>query len=167
MLTDGDKVPTGLKGILVEPSDVSDDPKETKGKKVSLSSLYKENDLILYFYPKDSTPGCTIEAQNFRDSVKKLQKAGFNVVGCSRDDEKSHAKFITKQNLNFPLLYDDSGDITEKFGIWQEKKMYGKTFMGIVRSTFIIRKGKVLKAYPKVSPKKHVDEILEFIKENK
>ncbi|RME92048.1 MAG: peroxiredoxin, partial [Candidatus Hydrogenedentota bacterium] len=121
MLQKGDKLPTGLKGILVRPEDVE----KCEGKKVSLSSLSKGQYLVLYFYPKDLTPGCTTELQMFRDLKEEIEKQGAIIVGCSRDDVKQHCKFMSKHNGNFPLLTDDTGEITEKFGVWAKKKMYG------------------------------------------
>lgn len=165
MLQAGDKVPTGLKGILVQPEDIDNSGESSK--KVSLSSLYKDNVLVLYFYPKDSTPGCTTEAQTFRDSLAEIKKLGATVVGCSRDEVKSHCRFMGKQEINFPLLSDDSGEITEAFGVWALKKLYGKEFMGILRSTFIIEKGKIIQAYPKVKVKEHASEVVDFLKARK
>ncbi len=161
MLHEGEKVPTGLSGILVTKDDVK---KGTEGKKTSISSLFKDKDLVLYFYPKDMTPGCTTEAQNFRDVYTKLKRKKVEIVGVSKDPVKSHCKFIDKHGLTFPLLSDEDGSICEAFGVWQKKKLYGKEFMGIVRSTFIIRKGKVIKAFHKVKVKEHADEIVEFFK---
>jgi peroxiredoxin Q/BCP len=131
------------------------------GKARTLADLTGSKGMILYFYPKDNTSGCTLEAQGFRDRLKAFQKAGFNVVGVSKDSPKSHCGFIEKQGLNFTLLSDTEGALCEAFGAWQEKKNYGKTYMGIVRSTFVIGKtGKVLMVYPKVTVKGHVDQVL-------
>ena len=162
MLKEGDKVPTGLKSIVVTDEDVKNG---SAGKKTSISSLYKDKVLILYFYPKDLTPGCTTEAINFRDHYKKFQKMGAEIVGCSRDDVKRHCKFMSKYGLAFPLLSDEDGAITEAFGVWGEKSMYGKKSMGIFRSTFIIKKGKIVKVYSKVKVKEHSAQILEDLKE--
>ena len=161
MLKEGDKIPVDLKGILVDPNDIE---KPTAGKTVSLKDLYKDRPLVLFFYPKDMTPGCTIEVQRFRDSFPEIQKYNVNLAGCSKDPEKSHCEFISKHGLNFPLISDPEGDILNAFGAWGQKKMYGKTFLGIQRSTFVINKGKILKAYPKVNVKKHSDEIIEYLK---
>jgi len=156
MLEIGKKVPTSLTGILVG---------DGEPKKVKLSELYKEKSLVLYFYPKDNTPGCTTEAQCFRDNSTALKKAGLRVVGCSRDNEKAHKKFIADHDLNFPLLYDDTGKITEAFGVWAEKSMYGKKYMGILRSTFVINtSGKITHVFDKVSVKTHALDILHAIK---
>ena len=152
MLEAGKKVLSSLTGILVETGDPQ---------KIKLSSLFSKKKLILYFYPRDSTPGCTTEALSFKDNLATLKKYGFQVVGCSRDSEKSHQKFIAKQGLNFPLLYDDTGKITDYFGVWAEKSMYGKKYMGILRATFIIdTSGKITHVFEKVSVKTHALDIL-------
>ncbi len=138
----------------------------TKGEKVSLKNLAGDKGLVLYFYPKDSTPGCTQEACDFRESLSSLKKLGVNVVGVSKDDQKSHQKFTEKQSLNFDLLSDTEGEICEKYGVWQLKKFMGKEFMGIVRSSFLISSDlKVLKSYRNVKVKGHVEEIKKDIKE--
>ncbi len=156
MLAAGKKVPAALTGILVGAGEPH---------KIKLSELYREKPLILYFYPKDNTPGCTTEAQCFRDNSAALKKAGYAVVGCSRDNEKAHLKFIDSQKLNFPLLYDDTGKITEAFGVWAEKSMYGRKYMGILRSTFVIEKaGKISHVFEKVSVKTHALDILKAVK---
>lgn len=156
MLTVGKKAPAALTGILVGAGEPH---------KVKLSQLYKDKPLILYFYPKDNTPGCTTEAQCFRDNSAALKKAGFTVIGCSRDNEKAHKKFIADHDLNFPLLFDDTGKITEAFGVWAEKSMYGRKYMGILRSTFVIDKsGKISHVFEKVSVKTHALDILKAVK---
>ncbi|MBM9500773.1 thioredoxin-dependent thiol peroxidase [Leptospira sp. 201903071] len=136
-----------------------------KGEKVKLSDLTGPKGTVLYFYPKDQTPGCTTEACDFRDNFSRIKKTGFNVVGVSKDTVKSHQKFIEKQELNFTLISDEDGKICETFDVWHLKKFMGRESMGIVRSTFLIGyDGKILKVYPKVSVKGHVDEILSDIK---
>lgn len=138
----------------------------TEGKKVKLADLTGKKGLVLYFYPKDSTPGCTTEACDFRDNFEAIKKLGFNVVGVSKDNTKSHQNFTAKQNLNFDLISDLEGEIVEAYGVWQEKKMMGKKFMGIVRTTFLIdEKLKILKVYESVKVKDHVTEIIKDIKE--
>ena len=138
----------------------------TDGKKVKLSELTGKNGLVLYFYPKDMTPGCTTEACDFRDNFSAIKKLGLNVIGVSRDDSNSHNKFIDKHKLNFPLVSDESGDICEKFGVWQKKKFMGREFMGIVRTTFLIDSGlKIRKIYDGVRVKGHVIEIINDIEE--
>ncbi|EQA36559.1 redoxin [Leptospira inadai serovar Lyme str. 10] len=135
------------------------------GEKVELKNLLGKKGLVLYFYPKDQTPGCTAEACDFRDNFARLKKEGFNVVGVSKDSIKSHQKFIEKQELNFTLIADEDGSICEKYGVWQLKKFMGREFMGIIRTTLLIGPDlKILKIYPKVSVKGHVDEILADIK---
>lgn len=137
-----------------------------KGEKRKLEDLFGEKGLVLYFYPKDNTPGCTQEACDFRDNLNEIKKLGFNVVGVSRDTEKSHQKFIEKQGLNFELLSDTSSEICEKYGVLQEKICMGKKSIGIVRTTFLIGSdSKILKIYPKVSVKGHVEQIKKDIAE--
>ncbi len=134
------------------------------GNKVSLSD-FKGQHLVIYFYPKDMTPGCTQQACDFRDNFARLKRSKVAVVGISKDSEERHQKFIDKYDLNFPLLADVDGKACEAYGVWQEKSLYGKKFMGIVRSTFIIGPDqKILKIYPKVKVKGHVDQVLEDLK---
>jgi peroxiredoxin Q/BCP len=129
-----------------------------EGNPVKSSQL--ETPAVLYFYPKDDTPGCTKEACGIRDHWAAFRKAGLNVYGVSKDDAKSHQKFIAKYDLPFPLLTADEATL-DKLGAWQEKSMYGKTYMGIQRMTYLLGKdGKVLKTYPKVKPEEHADELL-------
>lgn len=162
MLAEKQPVPKNLSGTLVTKS--NSDFEQTQ---VALKDLYKDQTLVLYFYPKDMTPGCITEAVNFQEHISAYKKLKAQIIGCSRDTTKSHCNFIAKKELSFPLLSDDSGKITEAFGVWAEKSMYGKKFMGIIRSTFIIEKGIVIKAYPKVSVKEHAKEVLDFLKEKK
>ncbi|MFC2088740.1 thioredoxin-dependent thiol peroxidase [Calditrichota bacterium] len=122
--------------------------------------------IVLYFYPKDMTPGCTTEACNFRDEYSTFQQQGIAVLGVSKDSVDRHKKFEAKHELPFPLLSDEKGTICEDYGVWQEKSMYGKKFMGIVRSTFIINpKGIIAKVYPKVKVNEHIAEIQADLKE--
>lgn len=133
---------------------------DENGKTVSLSD-FKGKKVVLYFYPKDATPGCTTEACDFRDNLNRLAKAGAVVLGVSADSAESHKKFKEKQGLNFPLLSDPERRAIEAYGVWQEKSLYGRKFMGIVRSTFIIdEKGLVAKVFPKVKVAGHADEVL-------
>ena len=165
MLKEGDAVPADLKGYLVTPDIVGDEGKIIEDvKEVSLSSLYSDQILVLFFYPKDMTPGCTFEVQKFRDQYSDIQELGVNLAGCSKDSSKSHSKFISKYDLSYPLISDPEGKILDAFGVWGEKKLYGKTFLGIQRSTFIIRKGTILKVFPKVNVKIHTQEIIDFLK---
>lgn len=131
---------------------------------LSLSEL-KGKKVVLYFYPKDSTPGCTTQAQGFRDLKDAFEAENCVIVGASKDTVKRHDNFVTKQELNFPLVSDAESDLCETYGIWQEKKMYGKTFMGIVRTTFLIdEEGIIQKVWPKVKVKGHVEEVLDAVK---
>ncbi len=131
------------------------------GETLSLDS-FKGKNVVLYFYPKDSTPGCTTEAQGFRDNLKAFEAADTVVIGASKDSVKRHDNFVAKQEINFPLLSDEEGTLCNDYGVWQEKKNYGKTYMGIVRSTFLIDKdGKIAKIWTKVRVKGHVEAVLE------
>jgi peroxiredoxin Q/BCP len=122
--------------------------------------------LVLYFYPKDDTPGCTKEACNFRDRIKDYQKVGALIYGVSGDDLKSHAKFIEKYHLPFPLLADPEHKALEAYSVWKEKNMYGRIFLGIERTTFVIDpQGKIAKIYPRVKVDKHHEEVLAFIRD--
>lgn len=130
------------------------------GEKVSLKDL-KGKKVVLYFYPKDMTSGCTQEACDFRDSIKKFEKKNTVVIGVSPDDTKSHNKFKDKYELPFMLLSDESKKMLEDYGVWQEKSMYGRKYMGVVRTTFIIdEKGKIEKVYEKVKVPGHIEELL-------
>ena len=134
------------------------------GKKVKLSSFKGKKNIILYFYPKDMTPGCTTQACDFRDQQKNFKSTV--ILGVSIDSQERHQKFIEKHDIPFTLLADVDKKVVQKYGVWQEKKLYGKTFMGIVRSTFIIDKtGTVRKIFLKVKVKNHVEEVLSAIKE--
>lgn len=123
--------------------------------------------VVLYFYPKDDTPGCTTEACSFRDSRELIAELGHaEVIGVSKDSVKSHAKFAEKHHLNFTLLSDESTEMIQAYGAWQEKSMYGKKYMGIQRMTVIIDpSGEIVKTYPKVSPKDHAVEIIRDLKQ--
>ena len=136
--------------------------KNQDGKSVRLSSFKTKKNVVLYFYPKDMTPGCTTEACDFRDQFKKFKNT--IILGVSADSPERHRKFIDKYNLPFELIADENKKICMKYGVWQEKKLYGKTFMGIVRSTFIIDKaGTVKKIIPKVKVKGHIEEVVEIL----
>ena len=126
---------------------------------------YAGKTLVLYFYPKADTPGCTTEAQGFRDAADAYREAGASVMGVSPDPLKDVAKFAEKQALNFPLLADPDHAICEAYGTWQEKSMYGKKYMGAARTTFLIDKdGKVAKVFEKVKPAGHDAEVLDAVK---
>lgn len=121
--------------------------------------------LVLYFYPKDDTPGCTKEACNFRDVAKDYAALGALIYGVSTDSIESHHKFIKKFSLPFPLLADTEKELVNLYGVWKEKSMYGKKYMGTERTTFVINpEGKIAKIYPKVKVDNHHQEVLEFIR---
>ncbi len=130
------------------------------GKTVSLSG-FKGKKVVLYFYPKDDTPGCTAESCNLRDNYNVLQKQGYEVLGVSADNEKSHRKFADKYKLPFRLLADTNKEIINSYGVWGEKKFLGKKYMGIMRTTFIIdEKGIIKEIIKEVETKKHTEQIL-------
>ncbi len=117
--------------------------------------------VVLYFYPKDMTPGCTTESEGFRDRIKDFNAAGAVIVGASKDSVARHDKFVAKLGLPFPLVSDETGTLCEAYGVWREKKLYGRAFMGIVRSTFLIdEQGKIAAIWDKVRVKGHVDAVL-------
>lgn len=121
--------------------------------------------LVVYFYPRDDTPGCTTEAKDFTDHLAAFEEEGARVVGVSRDSEAKHQKFIDKHDLSVPLASDEDGKISDAFGTWGLKKFMGREFMGMIRSTFLIdREGMVVRAWPKVRVKGHVEEVLEAVK---
>ncbi|HXX32740.1 MAG TPA: thioredoxin-dependent thiol peroxidase [Myxococcaceae bacterium] len=133
------------------------------GKPVKLSD-FKGKAVVLYFYPKDDTPGCTREACHFRDEHSALKKAGAVVLGVSPDDSKSHARFAGKYKLPFPLLADTDHAVAAAYGAWGEKSLYGRKFMGIVRSTFLVDgEGTVAAVWPKVKVDGHVDQVREAL----
>jgi peroxiredoxin Q/BCP len=134
--------------------------KNQDGKEISLSG-YKGKKIILYFYPKDDTPGCTAEACNLRDNYSELTSKGFVVIGVSPDDVKSHGKFIGKYNLPFNLVADTTKSILKQYGAWGLKKMYGKEYEGVLRTTYVISEnGKIEKVFTKVDTKDHTAQIL-------
>ncbi|WPQ64652.1 thioredoxin-dependent thiol peroxidase [Chitinophaga sancti] len=150
-LKEGDKAPV-FKGV------------DQSGNKVSLSDL-KGKKVILYFYPKDMTPGCTAQACNLRDNYTALLQKGYAVVGVSTDGEKSHQKFAEKYELPFPLLADEDKKIVEQYGVWGEKKFMGKVYDGTHRTTFLINENGVIdKIISKPDTKNHTEEILEIWK---
>lgn len=133
-----------------------------KGEEINLSS-YAGRKLVLYFYPKDNTSGCTAEACSLRDNYSDLRKAGYEVVGVSVDSEKSHQKFIEKHQLPFPLIADTDKSLVEQFGVWAEKSMYGRKYMGTLRTTFIINEEGIIERIigPKeIKTKEHASQIL-------
>jgi thioredoxin-dependent peroxiredoxin len=134
--------------------------KDQEGKEVNLSD-FKGKKVVLYFYPKDMTPGCTAEACSLRDNYKVLQKAGYEILGISSDDEKTHRKFIDKENLPFRLLADVDKSVHHQYGTWVEKSMYGRKYMGTARITYIIdEKGVITEVIEKVDTKNHASQIL-------
>jgi peroxiredoxin Q/BCP len=150
MLQVGDSMPSfelpDQQGKLVKSSDFSGKP------------------LVVYFYPKDDTPGCTKEACSFRDTFKEYHDRGIIVIGISADTPQAHDKFASKYNLPFILLSDTEKSVIKAFGAWGEKKLYGKSYEGIIRSTFVIDgQGKIKKVFPKVKPEDHAKEVLEAL----
>lgn len=136
---------------------------DDKGNKVSLKSL-RGSTIVLYFYPADDTETCTKQACDFRDNFSEFKKRDIVLLGVSPDSEKSHAKFKTKYDLPFPLLVDEDLKICNAYGVWQEKSMYGRTFMGVVRTTFVIdEKGKISHIFPKVRVAKQMEKLLEAV----
>ena len=138
--------------------------KNQDGEIISLNDL-KGKPVVLYFYPKDNTSGCTKEACNFRDEFPKFRKIKAEIIGVSADSVESHKKFADKYKLPFNLLSDEKEEVLEKYGVWQEKSMYGKKYMGIVRTTFVIGSdGKIKKIFPKVKVDNHNKEVMEALK---
>jgi len=134
---------------------------DSNGNKVK-SADYKGKKHVIYFYPKDFTPGCTVEADEFSKNYNKFKKAGIDIIGISKDDVDSHKKFCEKMKIPFVLLADTKTEVAKKFGVWGEKKFMGREYMGVVRSTFLVdEKGKIIKAYPKVKAAGHANEVLE------
>ncbi len=134
------------------------------GQMISLTDLKGKN-VVIYFYPKDDTPGCTVQACGFRDSFKDIEKLGAIVLGVSPDSVASHEKFIKKFNLPFILLSDTDKKMCQDYGVWVEKSMYGKKYMGVTRTTFIINKeGKITKIFEKVKPEGHNEEVIDTLK---
>lgn len=141
--------------------------KDQDGKKVSLSD-FKGKKVVLYFYPQDMTPTCTVQACNLRDNYALLKKNGFEVLGVSPDEVGSHKKFGEKHTLPFTLLADPEHKILDKYGVWGEKQLYGRKYMGVHRTTFVIdEKGKIVKVFLKPKSKEHAEEILEAVKNKK
>jgi peroxiredoxin Q/BCP len=150
-----EKLKEGMKAPSFEGVDQS-------GRKIRLGDLAGKK-VVLYFYPKDNTPGCTAEACNLRDNYNSLLKEGFAVVGISPDSEKSHKGFAGKYSLPFPLIADTSKKILNDYGVWGEKKMYGKSYFGVIRTTFIIdEKGVIEKIITKVETAGHTEQIFKM-----
>lgn len=153
---------------MLKEGDIAPDftAKNQDGNDVKLADLRGKR-VVLYFYPKDDTPGCTKEACSLRDSFDVFEQKGIKVLGVSNDSEKSHQKFITKYSLPFDLLADTDKTLVETYGVWGEKSMYGKKYMGINRMTFLIDEdGKIVKIFNKVKVAEHADEVLAAFGEN-
>lgn len=150
-----DKTPTSAPLFtLVDQNNEKQSLKDYRGKKV-----------LLYFYPKDDTPGCTTEACSFRDHLNDFKKYDVQVLGVSCDSLESHKKFAQKFKLNFPLLADTEKEVVQKYGVWGEKSMYGRKYMGVFRDSFLIdEKGKIVKHYQKVKPAEHIEQVLKDLK---
>src|SRR5208283_839384 len=139
---------------------------DANGKTVALKDLIGSNNLVLYFYPKDMTPGCTVEACSFRDNIAPITALGAKVVGISVDSSDSHARFAAKHGLNFPLLADPGNKVCKLYGVYKMKSLYGREFMGIERTTFAIDKsGVVRRVFPKVKVNGHTEEVIAALKE--
>ena len=148
--------------MTLKPGDLAPDfdTRDQNGQSVKLSD-YRGKKVVLYFYPKDDTTGCTAQACNLRDNYAALQQAGYEVLGVSVDPEKSHQKFITKYELPFALLADTDKQIVEAYGIWVEKSMYGRKYMGSARTTFLIdEQGMITRIIEKADTKNHTEQIL-------
>lgn len=153
MLEKGDKAPREVEVL------------DAEGKPASLMD-YKGKWVVPYFYPKDDTPGCTIEAKEFQDYSSKFKRLGVTVVGVSKDSGRSHQKFSEKYGLSFPLWSDPDHALMDAFGVWQLKKFMGREYMGTVRATFIIDpRGAIRKVFPSVTPKEHGKEVYEALQE--
>jgi len=137
----------------------------TEGRPIRLSAFRGKKTVILYFYPKDDTPGCTKEACGFQDARKMYEKAGVAVLGVSRDDLESHQRFRAKYGLSFPLLSDEGASVSKAYGVYKQRRLYGKTYMGIERTTFVIgRDGRIQTIFPKVQVDGHVEEVLQEVR---
>lgn len=134
--------------------------RDQNGDPISLSQ-FKGKKVVLYFYPKDNTPGCTAQACDLRDNIDRLNAAGYQIIGVSTDKESSHQKFIAKYELPFPLIADTEHEVHDLYGTWQLKKLYGKEYMGTVRTTFIIdESGTIVEIISKVKTKEHANQVL-------
>ena len=137
----------------------------TDGSKVTLSKMLKDSGVIIYFYPRDDTPGCTTQACDFRDNFSSLKNDGWKVIGVSKDSAKSHQKFTDKYSIPFDLIVDSETELHQQYGAWGEKKLYGKTYMGCVRSTFAINQdGTFAWAGYKVKTTGHVEKLMQDLK---
>ena len=153
-------MPTPLEGSNAPDFDLP----ASNSENIALKDLKGKN-VVVYFYPKDDTPGCTVEACGLRDSFKEIEKLNAVILGVSPDSVKSHGKFISKFQLPFTLLADEDKKMCQDYGVWVEKSMYGKKYMGVARTTFIIDKdGKIAKVFEKVKPEGHNQEIIAALK---
>lgn len=140
-------------------------PTHTQDAPLRLSDFRGKQNVVLYFYPKDDTPGCTTESCTFRDMNKEFEEAGAAILGVSLDDVDSHRMFADKYKLPFPLLADTDTSVSNAYGVYKEKNLYGKKSMGIERTTFVIdREGKIARVFPRVKVDQHGDEVLEFVR---
>jgi peroxiredoxin Q/BCP len=156
------KVRNWSKSMIEEGESVPKFQLEDSNGNIVKSSDLKGKKHVIYFYPRDFTPGCTTEADEFSKDYKKFKKSGIEVVGISKDDVDSHKKFCDKMKIPYILLSDIDTEVSKKFGVWGKKKFMGREFMGIIRSTFLVNeKGKIFKVYPKVKPAGHSKEVLE------
>jgi len=161
-----------LKGVIManlkEGAKAPDFTLPTDGEgKISLKD-FKGRHVVIFFYPKDDTSGCTKEACGFNENLKPFEKLGVDIIGISKDSVKSHDKFKAKYDLKFPLASDENNDVCERYGVWVEKSMYGKKYMGIERTTFLIDvDGKIQKIWPKVKVDGHVEEVMAALKAQK
>jgi peroxiredoxin Q/BCP len=141
---------------------------QTSDKPIRLSDYRGKQSVVLYFYPKDDTPGCTTESCTFRDMIPDYEEVGAAILGVSLDDVDSHRKFAEKYKLPFPLLADTDTKVSTAYGVYKEKNLYGKKSMGIERTTFVInRDGKIAKVFPRVKVDQHGDEVLAFLREHR
>ena len=139
----------------------------TTGENISLRQYKGKKTVVLYFYPKDETPGCTREACDFRDRSAEFEKHNVVVLGISNDNMESHLRFKDKHQLPFPLLADEDASVSKMFGVYKQKNLYGKKYMGIERTTFVIdRTGRIAQIYPKVKVDGHIKDVLEFVGED-
>ena len=151
--------------MIEEGSQVPKFQLEDANGKLVKSSDFKGKKHVIYFYPRDFTPGCTTEADEFTKNYSKFKKAGIEIIGISKDDVSSHRKFCDKMKIPYILLSDIETDVCKKFGVWGLKKFMGREFMGINRSTFLVNeKGEIFKVFPKVKPAGHSKEVLEIFK---
>ena len=154
MLVEGDRIP---KFTIID----------SNGNKVK-STDFKGKKHVIYFYPKDFTPGCTTQADEFSTEYKKFQKKDIEIIGISPDDESSHKKFCTKMGIKYVLLSDTEKEVSKAFGVWGKKKFMGREYMGVTRSSFLVNdKGIIFKIYPKVKPAGHAKQVLEDFTEEK